>query len=216
MVHGRVVRPPSAGAPWTSVDASAVLALARRPQGRARRPLPRRRRPRANTRRCWRRGRCRRRRVERNACAAQAWRSVRGGPRRAVGRRYAGRSGGAARHGRRNREGACRRPIGGRSRCMARSVHRARWRKCVDGNCTVWTHSAGRLSRCALHWPSCSACRWPRCVASTSKDPAATVTTAPTTSPPMPCCLRAPGRVHRCGCSGCAKTSMASSRSGRP
>ena len=59
---------------------------------------------------------------------------------------------------------------------------------------TVWTHTPGRLSRCATRSPSSVARRPTRCTASTSKAPAATATTAPTTPPPTRRCSRAHSR----------------------
>ncbi len=46
-------------------------------------------------------------------------------------------------NGRRSRDDARRPRTGGRTRCTARSVRRARSRACDDGRYTVWTHTQG-------------------------------------------------------------------------
>ena len=85
-----------------------------------------------------------------------------------------------------------------------------------DGKLTVWTHSQGvfplratiaralglRAARHPLH---------PR-----RRAPAATVTTAPTTSPSTPPCWRAPSMGGRCGCNGCVTTSSSGSPTALP
>ena len=48
-----------------------------------------------------------------------------------------------------------RRPIAGPTRCTARSARPARSAQFDDGALTVWTHTPGRLSRCASALPKC-------------------------------------------------------------
>ena len=101
----------------------------------------------------------------------------------------------------------------------AARLHAAVHRPCLDR--AVLRHRAverrracrsGRIRRastiCAPTSRSCWRCRRSGSSSSTSRAPAATATTAPTTSRSTPCCSPARRKAGRCACSGRARTSL--------